>query len=332
MGPLSYIIPAYNCCGTISETVASIYTGNIADDDEIVIVDDGSTDGTAHTLKELAAHYEAIRVVTQPCNRGGAVARNTAVENARHDLMFCLDSDNVLISNSVGDLRTFQERENADGAAFREVRYFRDQCQDTTHIWRYRDGVVTLADYLAGSVVPGASGNYLFTRASWKRAGGYPEFAGALDTWGFGLRQVATGQKMMVMPTGAYQHRYGHDSYWVREARKGRISLTALRILVPFIDQISDSDIKYILRSSGRTDQLTWYWNLDRRPIRMINGRKGHAGIALDLNGKMMPVGNGGVRALLLAPLRRLVRRLGGRAVYNRLLGGWKWIRLKRAR
>jgi hypothetical protein len=131
---------------------------------------------------------------------------------------------------------------------------------------------------MSGHIVPGASGNYMFTKQSWLRAGGYPEFAGALDAWGLGFRQVATGQKMMVMPGGGYYHRYGHESYWVRESKKGITSLTALQVMIPFLDQIVDRDVNYMM---GRR-RYTWFDNLDRRPIRIKGLRQGNAGRVLD--------------------------------------------------
>ena len=143
-----------------------------------------------------------------------------------------------------------------------------------------------MADHLAGIVVPGASGNYLYTRQSWKQAGGYPEFAGALDAWGFGLRQVATGQRMMVMETGHYQHRHGHESYWTREAAKNQTALLALQLLVPYLDQLHDEDVAFITSRQGRQ---AWHGALDHHPIRLADGSTGKAGVILDANRQLIP-------------------------------------------
>ncbi|MFN3076118.1 MAG: glycosyltransferase family 2 protein [Alphaproteobacteria bacterium] len=288
MRPLSFIIPAYNCQATVEASVASILDGNLGEGDEVVLVNDGSTDGTAEVLAGIAARCPQVRVVTHPGNRGGAAARNTAVREARHDLLFCLDSDNLLVPGSVAGLRIFLEAEGADAAAFREIRYFYDRPESCTHLWRFSEGRFTLADYLSGGVVPGASGNYLFTRASWQKAEGYPEFAGALDTWGFGLRQVATGQRMMVMAEGYYHHRYGHESYWVRDARQGRISSTAAEILRPFFDQLDGGDVT---RITGTRHASKWFGDLHRHPIHLASGVGGQAGVVLDTAGRVIPPG-----------------------------------------
>ena len=125
-----------------------------------------------------------------------------------------------------------------------------------------------MADNLAGHKVPGASGNYMFTRESWKRAGGYPEFAGALDTWGFGFRQLATGSKMMVMEDSYYHHRCGHESYWVRFKNDHSPSLTALQIILPFIELMNERDVNRIM-GRGRD---TWFGNTEKQPVRLKSG------------------------------------------------------------
>jgi glycosyltransferase involved in cell wall biosynthesis len=251
--PISFIIPAYNCGATIAETIASITNGNLSDNDEIVVVNDGSTDDTVPVLSNIVAKNLAVRLVEHNRNRGGAAARNTAVENSRHDLIYCLDSDNLLVPGSVARLKAFLLAERADVAVFRELHYFQQSRDQPTHKWRFVAGPISLADALAGGTFPGMSGNYLYTRASWLKAGGYPEFAGALDAWGFGIRQVATQQRMMVMDDGFYLHRFGHDSYWVRDSRTGRISLTALQILIPFLDMINPNDVDYMMGPNALT-------------------------------------------------------------------------------
>jgi hypothetical protein len=115
----------------------------------------------------------------------------------------------------------------------------------------------------------------MFTKESWERANGYPEFAGALDTWGFGFWQVATGSKMICMPDFYYFHRYGHESYWVRQAKKGNISLTALQIILPFLYLFNERDVDYIMSRRGR---YTWFDNLGQRPIRLKTKEVGRTG------------------------------------------------------
>jgi glycosyltransferase involved in cell wall biosynthesis len=271
MENLSFFIPAYNCAETIEETVMSIIDGNMIDGDEVVIVNDGSTDDTAEILASLAEKYAFINVIEHEENKGGAAARNTAVQNTKNDILFCLDSDNLLVSGSIQRLKEYMFKENADAAAFGELHYFTGNKRNVTHKWIYHSGINMFADCLAGGVSPASSGNYMFTKESWEKAGGYPEFAKALDAWGFGLRQLATGSKLVCLENTYYLHRYGHESYWVRaSAEKNELSF---KIVEPFFDQIKEDDREYII-----TNKRSWFSDLDRRAINVIgeaNGRNG---------------------------------------------------------
>ena len=66
---------------------------NLSHGDEVIIVDDGSTDKTPEVLADIGRDYPAVKVLKHAANKGGAVARNTAVENAAHSILFCLDSE-----------------------------------------------------------------------------------------------------------------------------------------------------------------------------------------------------------------------------------------------
>ena len=84
----SVIIPAYNATATLADTVASVRRQR-AGQLEIVIVDDGSTDGTATLVRELG---EDIRYIHQS-NAGAAAARNTGLAGATGQLIAFLDAD-----------------------------------------------------------------------------------------------------------------------------------------------------------------------------------------------------------------------------------------------
>lgn len=282
---VSFFIPAYNCVSTIEEAVKSIVNGNIESGDEIVICNDCSTDDTGKILKQLQQKSPIIKIITHTHNKGGGAARNTAIENTSNPILFCLDSDNILIPGSIKILKEFMLKSGADVVAFQELHYFREGTENVTHKWIFRPGITALADCFAGPVVPVASGNYMFTKKSWSIAGGYPEFAGALDAWGFGFRQLATGSKMVVMPDSYYYHRHGHESYWVRDSKNRNLSLAATQILIPFIDLINDKDVDYIL---DRKFRYSWFENLKKRHIRLKLSGVGENGRAVDKNGNLL--------------------------------------------
>jgi glycosyltransferase involved in cell wall biosynthesis len=87
---VSIVIPAYNCASTIRQTIESCLAQTLGDI-EIIVVDDGSTDGTAAILAEFG---EPVCVIRQS-NRGLAAARNAGLVRARGDFIAWLDADDL---------------------------------------------------------------------------------------------------------------------------------------------------------------------------------------------------------------------------------------------
>lgn len=97
----SVVIPTFNRLDTIAEAIISV-TEQAAADTEIVVVDDGSTDGT---FEQLAPHISPVfRVIRQP-NAGAAAARNTGIAHARGEYIVWLDSDDVLLPGALDGYR-----------------------------------------------------------------------------------------------------------------------------------------------------------------------------------------------------------------------------------
>lgn len=90
---VSVIIPAYQAAGYLSRTLESAQQQTVADI-EILVVDDGSTDGTADIVRAAAANDPRVHLIHQ-ANAGVAAARNTAIENARSPFVAPLDADDL---------------------------------------------------------------------------------------------------------------------------------------------------------------------------------------------------------------------------------------------
>jgi glycosyltransferase involved in cell wall biosynthesis len=93
MPAVSVIMPAYNVETYVGDALRSALAQTFADL-EVLVVDDGSTDGTAAVVAEIAAGDSRVRLVRQP-NRGLAGARNTGLRSARGDVFALLDSDDL---------------------------------------------------------------------------------------------------------------------------------------------------------------------------------------------------------------------------------------------
>jgi GT2 family glycosyltransferase len=89
---VSIVIPAHNSARWLAATLESALAQTWPHQ-EIIVVDDGSTDGTAAVARSFAARR--VQVLTQP-NRGAAAARNTGLARARGDYVQFLDADDLL--------------------------------------------------------------------------------------------------------------------------------------------------------------------------------------------------------------------------------------------
>lgn len=91
---ISFLIPAYNAAGTLSDCLGSLQNQTISNW-QAVVVDDGSTDGTWEVLESLANADGRITLYRQP-NAGAAAARNAAAQLAAAPLLCMLDADDWL--------------------------------------------------------------------------------------------------------------------------------------------------------------------------------------------------------------------------------------------
>lgn len=90
---VSIIVPAYNREVYISDALASLQTQSGVDAD-IIVVDDGSTDGTIDVIREIATRDNRVRLI-QTAHGGVARARNVGLCAARGDYVTFLDSDDL---------------------------------------------------------------------------------------------------------------------------------------------------------------------------------------------------------------------------------------------
>jgi cellulose synthase/poly-beta-1,6-N-acetylglucosamine synthase-like glycosyltransferase/peptidoglycan/xylan/chitin deacetylase (PgdA/CDA1 family) len=98
-GPVTVVVPAHNEKECIEQTVRSLAASTHPV--EIIVVDDGSTDGTADIVESL--RLACVRVVRQP-NGGKSTALNTGIALATHDVVVMMDGDTVFEPSTIAEL------------------------------------------------------------------------------------------------------------------------------------------------------------------------------------------------------------------------------------
>jgi glycosyltransferase involved in cell wall biosynthesis len=92
---LTVFFPAYNDSGTIASMVIAAVraAARLTHDFEVLVINDGSRDGTAEIADELARLYPQVRVIHHEKNRGYGGALRSGFANATKDLIFYTDGD-----------------------------------------------------------------------------------------------------------------------------------------------------------------------------------------------------------------------------------------------
>ena len=142
---ISIITPVYNPGECFHGCLASLEVQTIFHKLEIVLVDDGSTDGSGELCDEFAASHSNVRVFHQP-NRGQGCARNIAINAAVGEYVLLVDSDDAILPEACETLLAALEAADADlvWGDYREKSLFKGPvaelaAQGSVEMWRYME-------------------------------------------------------------------------------------------------------------------------------------------------------------------------------------------------
>lgn len=113
---LTIIIPAYNAERYVSQTLDSILSQSYCDY-EIILINDGSTDGTPVICRDYASKNENIIFIDKD-NEGVAVTRNKGLDIARGTYVMFIDSDDIIYPNTLGKIAEVLLNEKPDMLRF----------------------------------------------------------------------------------------------------------------------------------------------------------------------------------------------------------------------
>ncbi len=223
---VTVVMPVHDRERFVREAIDSVLTQTF-DDLELIVVDDGSTDGTPAVVK--AVDDPRLRYVVQP-HRGVPAAMNTGLRAARGRYVARLDSDDVwlpdLLATQVAVLETRPEI---------DVVYARGQGMDadgtpTTHVWGFapRWAGDSLRSQLHGDFTCNIT--TVARRACLERAGGFDESLTAHEDWDVWLRVARHGS--FAFTDRVLAHFRWHDGNLTGAARADAVRILEERVRV----------------------------------------------------------------------------------------------------
>ncbi len=192
MPTFSIVIPTYNRAGLLPEAIESVLAQTVADW-ELIIVDDGSIDGTADAVAGYRSDSR-VQYVYQP-NQGRSKARNHGARLAQGEFLGFLDSDDMYLPDALAThLQAFTQRPEL-GLTIGGLTYIDDQRQPLgiRSPWE-EGGQLGLADWLFHCYAQPAT---VLLRRSWfEKTEGFDSDCETAEDWDLFLRLAAAGCPM----------------------------------------------------------------------------------------------------------------------------------------
>lgn len=182
--PISLILPTWNAAATIGAALDSAF-GQTHPPREIIVVDDGSTDGTVQVLDP---YRDRIRYVYQP-NAGPSAARNQGIALATCELIAFLDADDLLPPDALATL-------HAELAQDPQLDIVQGQVRDFTNV----NGELVFDEPRYGMNLGGA----LFRQTLWNELGGFDESMRLGEDIDFWMRTREQGVNRRAVPLVTY--------------------------------------------------------------------------------------------------------------------------------
>ena len=217
---VSVAVPLYNHAPFIAQALESaLEQGEWVS--EIVVVDDGSTDGSAAVVERLAAKDARVRLIRQ-ANAGAHAAINRAIGECSGSLLAILNSDDAFVRGRMAALAAALE-DGADIAAS-DLLFMDDTGAATENTWYeaarqvHRDGAELGVALLNGNFVMTTS-NLLFRRTAWKQVGPFAALRYTHDL-DWLLRALALGRRVALVEQPLLRYRV-HSGNTIKEDHRG---------------------------------------------------------------------------------------------------------------
>lgn len=145
------IIPVYNTARYLRECLDSVLKQDLpAEEYEVICVDDGSTDNSGEILTEFETAFPNLHVIRKDQNAGVSVARNTALDIARGEYIWFVDSDDYIVPDALSDLKRYMQDRQIDHVEFGTY-HMKSDVLDEEELQMYREGTLHAGHSYLGS-------------------------------------------------------------------------------------------------------------------------------------------------------------------------------------
>lgn len=207
---VSVVIPVYNMELFLEEAVRSVLASSYPAI-EVILMDDGSTDGSYALAQKLAAHPQ-VKAYTQ-ANSGVCRARNHAISLASGKYILPVDADDLISENFIRDAVCILEADTQVKAVACRGRFFGAKNAD----WKLPEFSLPLL--ARKNMLPASC---LFRRDDWVRVGGYCEEIIAREDWEFWISVLKDGGKVVRLPQIGLHYRVRNHSKRVSDRKLKR--------------------------------------------------------------------------------------------------------------
>ena len=145
---ISIIVPVYNVEEYLPECIDSLLNQDIKDI-EIILVNDGSTDGSGSVCDEYSHKHSQICVIHQE-NAGVSAARNKGLDHARAPYISFVDSDDFIPSDHISILLNTIKESNSD-IALGTIRYYYSKDKTSTSKLKFKEKTLLIGDDVLAS-------------------------------------------------------------------------------------------------------------------------------------------------------------------------------------
>lgn len=263
---ISIIVPVYNVKQYLARCVESIVRQTYKDI-EVILVDDGSTDGSSELADNLSAKYPALRVIHKQ-NGGLSSARNAGLDAMNGDYVMFVDSDDYLKERSFELLLSYAEETKSDIVEFGMIKIFDDNStiieDRTLKVLSGKDAIVSLLN--REHIIKAAAWDSLYKSEIFKDirfdVGRLHE-----DTW-FKYKALYTATRVAIIPESIYFYAQGRPGSIMTapiKEKNVRDLLDAYDFRWHYFEDKGEPELSELAKAEYMSELLSFYY--------IVNGR-----------------------------------------------------------